>query len=258
MARYADAHEWGRHAYAELVGAGSDMARARLFFHLGQMMVKEGRYDESAVHLYQALIIHERVLGREHPQVAASLNALGEVARLRGQDEDAARFYLQAQAIYEHTLGPDYPRLAYPLSNLGLVRRRQGRHQEAAEYFHRAWIVWEQALGPEHIEAAYPLVGLAASYLELGRAAEALPLAEHALRLREQGHVGPAELAETRFITARAIMAKAAGTSPRANRDVRRALELARQAAEAVASTPSAELQLDRDQIQAWLSANGP
>jgi tetratricopeptide (TPR) repeat protein len=253
MARYAEAHEWGRHAQAELVGAASDPARARLFFHLGQMMVKEGRYDDSAVHLYRSLIIRERVLGREHPEVAASLNALGEVARLRGQDDDAARFYLQAYSIFEHALGPDYPRLAYPLSNLGLMRRRQGRHQEAAEYFHRAWVVWEQALGPEHIEVAYPLVGLAASYLELGRAAEALPLAERALRLREQGHVSPAELAEARFIAARAIVATAGGSS----KDVRRALELARQA-EAVASTPSPELQLGREQIRAWLSAHGP
>jgi tetratricopeptide (TPR) repeat protein len=259
MARYAEAHEWGRHAQAELVGAGSDTARARLFFHLGQMMVKEGRYDESAVHLYRALILREQVLGREHPEVAASLNSLGEVARLRGQNDDAARLYLQAYSIYEQALGPDYPRLAYPLSNLGLVHRRQGRHQEAAEYFHRAWVVWEQALGPEHIEVAYPLVGLAASYLELGRAAEALPLAERALRLREQGHVGPVELAEARFIAARAIMATArgAGRPAGASRDNQRALELARQAAEALASTPSPELQLDRDQIHAWLSAHG-
>jgi eukaryotic-like serine/threonine-protein kinase len=261
MARYDEGHEWGRHAQAELASAGEDMDRARLFFHLGQMMVKEGRYDDAAVHLYRALIIRERVLGREHSEVAASLNGLGEVARLRGQDEDAARLYLQAYSIYEQALGPAYPRLAYPLSNLGLVRRRQGRHQEAAEYFHRAWVVWEQALGPEHIELAYPLVGLAASYLELGRAAEALPLAERALRLREQGHVGPGELAEARFIAARALLAttRAAGRPavPGANKEVRRALDLARQAAEAMASTPSAELQLDRDQIHAWLSASG-
>jgi tetratricopeptide (TPR) repeat protein len=270
MARYAEAHEWARHAQAELAGTGSDMERARLFLHLGQMLVKEGRYEESAVHLYRALIIHEQVLGHAHPEVAASLNSLGEVARLRGDEDDAARFYLQAHALYEHALGPDYPRLAYPLSNLGLVRRRQGRHQEAAEYFHRAWVVWEQALGPEHIEVAYPLIGLAASYLELGRAADALPLAERALRLREQGHVDPTELAEARFTVARAIMstskgtgraagttpATSPGTSPRTD-DVRRALELARQAAEDVAAKPSAELQLDRDQIQAWLSSHG-
>ena len=253
MGRYAEAHEWGRHARAELAGAGSDLDRARLFFHLGQMMVKEGRYDESAVHLYQALVIHERVLGHEHPEVAATLNALGEVARLRGHDEEAAGLYLRAYAIYEQALGLGYPRLAYPLSNLGLVRHRQGRYQEAAELFQRAWFVWEQALGPEHIEVTYPLIGLAASYLELGRAADALPLAERALRLREQGRVPPAELAEARFVVARALMA----TTPGMSAGARRALELARRAAEAVDAVRSAELQLDRDQIADWLSAHG-
>jgi tetratricopeptide (TPR) repeat protein len=251
MGRYAEAHEWGRHAQAELAASGADVDRALLHFNVGKMMTIEGRYDESVVHLYRALIIYEQVLGRAHPEVATSLNALGEVARLRGKGDEAAELYQRAYAIYEQALGPDYPRLAYPLNNLGLMRLRQGRHQEAAEYFRRAWIVWEQALGPEHVEVAYPLVGLAASYLELGRAAEALPLAERALRLREHGHVGRAELADARFVTARALMAT--GTP----KDVRRALDLARKAAEAVQDVPSSELQLDREQIEDWLSANG-
>jgi tetratricopeptide (TPR) repeat protein len=265
MGRYAEAHEWGRHAHAELVSAGSDLERARLHFHLGQMMVKEGRYDDAVVHLYQALIIHEQVLGREqelgreHPEVAASLNALGEVARLRGHDDEAAGFYLRAYEIYERALGPGYPRLAHPLSNLGLVRHRQGRYQEAADFFHRAWIVWEQALGPEHIEVAYPLIGLAASYLELGRAADALSLAERALRLRTQTRVPPAELAEARFMVARALMAtaRATGRTVGTSASVQRALELARQAADGFDGVRSSELQLDREQIEDWLSANG-
>jgi tetratricopeptide (TPR) repeat protein len=258
MGRYAEAHEWGRHAQAELAGAGSDMHRARLHFYLGQLMVKEGRYDESAVHLHRALIIYEKVHGHEHSEVASALNSLGELARLRGHDDEAAGLYLRAHAIYEKALGPDYPRLAYPLHNLGLVRRRQGRHPEAAEYFHRARVVWEQALGPEHVEVAFPLVALASSYLELGRAAEALPLATRALRLREQGQVNPVELAEARFVMARALLAtaetKGRGTSAAA--DIRRAMELARQAAEALGDMRSPALELDRDTIEAWLSKN--
>jgi serine/threonine-protein kinase len=253
LARYGEALEWGRHAHAELVGTGSDLDRASLLFHLGQVLWKQGRYEEAAAHQHQARIIRERLLGPVHPDVAASLNGLGEVSRLRGHLEEAARFYHQAIAVYEQTLGPDYPRLAYPLNNLGLVYDRQGRHEEAAAYFHRAWIVWEQALGPEHIEVAYPLLGLATSWLLLGRAADALPLAERVLALRERHRVAPPELAEARFVLARALMDTA-----RDARDARaeRALALARQALAALAVTSSAELQIDRHEIEDWLAAH--
>jgi tetratricopeptide (TPR) repeat protein len=250
MARYDEAHEWGRHARAELVGTDSDLDRASLLFHLGQVLSKQGRYEEAAAHQHHARIIRERLLGPVHPDMAASLNGLGEVARLRGHHEEAASYYRQAIAVYEQTLGPDYPRLAYPIHNLGLVHSRQGRHEEAAEHFHRAWTVWEHALGPEHIEVAYPLLGLATSHLHLGRAADALPLAERVLALRERHRVAPPELAEARFVLARALIATSGGTGNGAGR----ALALARQAHAGLGSTPTAELQLDRRAIEDWLA----
>ncbi len=253
MARYDEALEWGRHAHAELIGTDSDLDRASLLFHLGQALWKQGRYEEAAAHQHHARIIRERLLGPVHPDMAASLNGLGEVARLRGHHEEAASYYRQAIAVYEQTLGQDYPRLAYPLHNLGLVYSRQGRHAEVAEYFHRAWTVWEHALGREHIEVAYPLLGLATSYLHLGRAADALPLAERVLALRERNRVAPPELSEARFVLARALM----DTSGDRGNGAARALELARQAQAALGDTPTAELQLDRREIEDWLAEHG-
>jgi tetratricopeptide (TPR) repeat protein len=251
MARYDEAQEWGRHARAELVGTDSDLDRASLLFHLGQALWKQGRYEEAAAHQHHARIIRERLLGPVHPDMAASLNGLGEVERLRGRHDEAASYYRQAIAVYEQTLGEDYPRLAYPLHNLGLVYSRQGRHHEAAAHFHRAWTVWEHALGPEHIEVAYPLLGLATSYLHLGRPADALPLARRVLALRERHRVAPPELAEARFVLARALMNTAGATG---NRAAERALELARQAHAGLHGTSTAELQLAQREIEDWLA----
>jgi uncharacterized iron-regulated protein len=83
--------------------------------------------------------------------------------------------------------------------------------------------------------------------LKLGRATEALAPLERALALGEAHAVAPVELAETRFVLARALWDS--------RQDTARARELARKA-EGALEQPGTEAL--RARVQAWLAARPP
>ena len=74
------------------------------------------------------------MLGRDHPDVARSLNNLADLYDgLPGRVRDAERLFERALAIRESTVGPDHPDTAKSLNNLALfeaetvTRRRRCR-----------------------------------------------------------------------------------------------------------------------------------
>ena len=76
-----------------------------------------GRYSEAEPLYKQSLAIREKVLGPNHPDVAASLNNLAELYRT-GRYTDAEPLLKRALAIREKSLGPDHPEVAASLNNL--------------------------------------------------------------------------------------------------------------------------------------------
>jgi predicted methyltransferase MtxX (methanogen marker protein 4) len=64
----------------------------------------------------------------------------------------------------------------------------------------------EKALGPEHPDLADSLVGLAEIALQGGRAADAVRLAKRAVLVRQKSDTPALELAQARFLLARALI----------------------------------------------------
>jgi hypothetical protein len=65
--------------------------------------LKQGRYDESRRLFERALAIQERALGRDHPDVARSLDGLASVTPIRGdrrpsRSSSALRQYASARS----------------------------------------------------------------------------------------------------------------------------------------------------------------
>ena len=92
-------------------GEGSG-AYATALNELAQLLQDQGKLDEAAPLMRQALAIFKKVHGEEHPNVANTLHNLALL--LRNQDPDsaeAARLGKQALAIAEKTLDPDHPYL---------------------------------------------------------------------------------------------------------------------------------------------------
>jgi tetratricopeptide (TPR) repeat protein len=163
-----------------------DRRAANLCVWLGYYLEQICDYAGARPYLERALALYEKVLGKEHPDTAQSLNNLGMLLQDQG-DLAGARPYLErALRIYEQVLGGEHPYTATSLNNLGSLLYRQGDLAGARPYFERALRIREQVLGGEHPDTAQSLNNLGSLLRAQGDLAGARPYLERALRIREQ------------------------------------------------------------------------
>ena len=98
----------------------------------------QGRYAEAESLYKQSLVIFEKALGPEHPDVAQSLNNLGELYRAQGKYSKAEPLYKRSLAIWEKALGPEHPNMAQGLENYAALLRKTNREAEATRMEARA------------------------------------------------------------------------------------------------------------------------
>lgn len=125
---------------------------------------KRGKYKDAEPLCKRALEIREKVLGKDHPDVAKQLNNLAllcqnqvnnicqqtTIARSesylvhqQGKYEEVERYYQRALEIYESKLGPDDPNVAKTKNNLASAYLKQGKYKEAE-------ILYKQVLTRAH------------------------------------------------------------------------------------------------------------
>ncbi len=149
-------------------------------------LLNEGKYTEGIPLAERALAIREKVLGKEHPDVATSLNNLAELYREQGNYEKAEALYLRALAIFEKVHGKEHPLVATSLNNLALLYLAQGSYQKAEPLYLRALAILEKLLGKEHPDVATSLNNLASLYQAEGNYEKAEPLYLRSLEIREK------------------------------------------------------------------------
>ena len=71
-----------------------------------------GRYAEAEPLYRRSLAIWEKQLGRDHPDVATSLNNLADLYQAMGRYAEAEPLYRRSLAIREKQLGRDHPDVA--------------------------------------------------------------------------------------------------------------------------------------------------
>ncbi len=82
--------------------------------------------------------IDEKDLGKDHPDVAASLNNLATLYEAQGKYAAAEPLYKRSLGIWEKALGKDHPDVATALTNLAGLYKAQGKDEEAKEAGKRA------------------------------------------------------------------------------------------------------------------------
>jgi eukaryotic-like serine/threonine-protein kinase len=204
-----------------------------------------GAYADAKALLERGLAIRKKTFGPEHSEVAVSLDNLAKVHQATGAYEDAKALHERALAIKEKALGPEHTDVALSLIHLGNIHQATGAYEDAKALYERALAIREKALGPEHPHVAYPLVGLAEVALEQRRAGDAVVLARRAIASSEPRNVSSVELAEARFVLARAL----AESGPAREE----AIALAKQARDAYREAGSDAL----DEVARWLEAHG-
>jgi tetratricopeptide (TPR) repeat protein/predicted Ser/Thr protein kinase len=198
---------WERMGMALLVrmGPGHDLTRSWLLQGRGNLAQRERRLEDARAAFVEAVALKTRVLGPDHPDVALSVDALGQVLEEIGDREGALAQSQRALAIMERAYGKDSPLLAYMMSNRGEVLNSLGRPGEALPVFRRSLELSRPAI--DAVWNAYPLTGIGQAFLLLGRPGEAVPPLERALLLREKGDRICQSIGETRFALARALAA---------------------------------------------------
>src|SRR3989339_442252 len=150
-------------------------------------LYKAGKYNEAIPYAKQVLEIYEKILGKDHPNVATSLNNLAGLYKVIGRYSEAEPLYKRSLEIREKALGREHPSVAQSLDNLaGLYAFIGGRYADAEPLHKRALEIYEKALGREHPSVAQSLISLAGLYESTGRYADAEPLYKRALEIREK------------------------------------------------------------------------
>ncbi|WP_286018890.1 tetratricopeptide repeat protein [Candidatus Venteria ishoeyi] len=131
------------------------------------------------------LEISEKALGKNHPDVATTLNNLAGLYKAMGAYEKALPLYERDLEISEKALGKNHPDVATTLNNLAGLYKAMGAYEKALPLYERALGIIESALGKDHPHVATTLNNLAGLYESMGAYEKALPLYERALGIRE-------------------------------------------------------------------------
>ncbi|MDY6939507.1 MAG: tetratricopeptide repeat protein [Cyanobacteriota bacterium] len=149
-------------------------------------LYQQGQYATAIPLAEGSLVIREKVLGDEHPDVATSLNNLALLYHAMGNYSEAEPLYQRSLTIWEKVLGDEHPDVATSLNNLAGLYRAMGNYSEAEPLYQRSLAILEQALGAEHPDVALSLNNLANLYSDMGNYSEAEPLYQLSLSIREK------------------------------------------------------------------------
>jgi len=211
LMRFEAGEIWARHAEAVLRRMGGhDRLWGWLYNNRSAMRQRQGRMLDALADARAAVAIKEKSEGPDSPDTGQSLTNIAlYLAELDHLDE-AEQHARRAVQITEVGLGPAHPRTAILLFNYGEVLNRLKRYQAARVVAQRALEILEGNVASDGLILAYPLMALGLGYLNDDMAAEALPLLERAVRIRDAGETEPALRGESHFALARALRATGA------------------------------------------------
>ena len=147
---------------------------------------RKADYDSTKLLLERSLAIREKVFGKEHPDVAESLNNLAELYKTQGDYESAKPLYERSLAIWEKVHGKEHPDVAISLNNLAELYSTKGDYESAKPLYERSLAIWEKVFGQEHPAVAQSLNNLANLYYAQGDYDSAKPLYERSLAIKEK------------------------------------------------------------------------
>jgi len=154
--------------------------------NLGQLYLRMGEHVKAEPLLEQALAeplfrqaleIRQKVLGREHPATAISLNNLALLYHVMGDYAQAEPLYKEALDIRQKVLGREHPYTAVSLNNLAGLYEQTGDFAKAEPLFKEALEIRQKTVGPDHPDTASNLNDLALLEFDLGNIEEGKRLA---------------------------------------------------------------------------------
>jgi tetratricopeptide (TPR) repeat protein len=197
--------------------------------HLAKSYADLGRHADALKLREETLARRKARLGPDHPDSLASMSNLANSYARFGRAADALKLREETLALYKAKLGPDHPDTLRSMNNVAVSYYRVGRHADALKLYEETLALRKVKLGPNHPDTLASMNNLALSYDALNRHADALKLHEEALALRK-AKLGPDHPDTLRSMNDLAFSLAVAADAEL--RDLPRALELAKKAAE--------------------------
>jgi serine/threonine-protein kinase len=136
------------------------LTRARMMDTIGAVYRKLGLYDQAEPLVTGALEIRERMLGRDHLQVAESLIALASLRQLQGRYQESKDLFRRSLDIRSRALRAEDPLIAEAQLGLGEILFELTELPEAEALYQSSLDIREKALGPDHPDVARSLMDL--------------------------------------------------------------------------------------------------
>ncbi len=164
--------------------AVSVLGRARVLTLLARLEL-DGQSTAKATELASdALTLRRDLMGDEHPEVAASLHLLGEIAVVEKRLEKAESYFEQALERWEKFFGGAHPAVFQAVTSLAQLFAQQGRLTLAEQYHQRNLVALEGRYGSDHPILADTLLGLGKLCRSQGNAAAAEKYLKRAAELQ--------------------------------------------------------------------------
>ncbi|KAA6339133.1 hypothetical protein EZS27_012907 [termite gut metagenome] len=166
--------------------AGETKEVANLYFFLGYGFNELGNYSQSLAWYQKALIIDEKVLGKEHLSTVTTYNNMATVYSNKGEYDQALAWHQKALEIREKVLGKEHSDTATTYNNMALVYSKKGEYNKALVWHQKALEIREKVLGKEHLDTAITYNNMASVYNKKGEYNKALVWFQKALEIREK------------------------------------------------------------------------
>ncbi|CAF4481408.1 unnamed protein product, partial [Rotaria sp. Silwood2] len=134
--------------------ASDETARAAGYHNLGLFKSDQGKYNEAVQFYQKALVLEEKTLLPNHPDLAYSYNNIGNVYDKMGEYSKALSSYERSLEIRKIALPPNHPDLAMSYGNIGNVYDEMGEYSKALSSYERSLEIRKIALPPNHPDLA--------------------------------------------------------------------------------------------------------
>ena len=143
-------------------------------------------FDKADATFLQALSARRRVLGPEHPAVAASLDGLARLYEARKVGWPAERLHREALLIRRKTLGNEHPDTIASLAGVARACYLEDKIKECERVHREVLALQRKVLGESHPDVATTIDDLAFAFVNQGQIAEAERLEREALARRRK------------------------------------------------------------------------
>ena len=155
-----------------------------LLFNLGKLYQLDGQLAHAVLYYEQARDIRTSVLGRNHPDLAASYFWLGRVFSDQCKYDQAEESFNEALRVMERALA-DNPHVvnnlsrtahvyrAHAFQNRAKLRHIQGQYSEADNLYGASVRMLQSLLGEMHLDLGLAFVSYARLLRDMGRPSEA-------------------------------------------------------------------------------------